>query len=67
MSNFKPNLPSGLIIYGADDRITPSSSYEFVKLVPNVKLIEIPNGGHYVHQQQYEAVNSHIDAFLSAF
>ncbi len=56
-----------LIVHGADDPVVPLAVVERAqRLIPDCRLIVIPDCGHLAPLEQPEAVSSALDAFLQA-
>jgi pimeloyl-ACP methyl ester carboxylesterase len=55
-----------LLIWGAEDMLTPLTQGErLAALLPNARLISIPNAGHQPFEEAPEAFNQALIAFLS--
>jgi pimeloyl-ACP methyl ester carboxylesterase len=55
-----------LLIYGKDDIETPVKTGEQLKkAIPDSSLEIIPNGGHFIHQEQTTLVAGLIEGFLN--
>ena len=55
-----------LVVWGAEDKVNrPSGGPALAKTMPNCRLLEIPNAGHWVQWEQAELFNSAVIDFLS--
>jgi pimeloyl-ACP methyl ester carboxylesterase len=55
-----------LLIWGKDDRITPPSvAKEFESLLPNTRLVMIPQCGHAPMMERPEEFNVVLEQYLS--
>lgn len=58
-----------LILYGENDIVLPTLAAEMRRLkndLPDAQIVSIPNCGHYLQEDQPEAVARHMVEFLSA-
>lgn len=65
-----PWLPSiklpTLLLCGVDDAISPVAEMRSVAMaIPGAKFVEIPRAGHMAPMENFEAVNSELQAFLA--
>lgn len=62
----KINVPS-LLVFGADDQVTPPSIGEFMREnISSAELVKIDAAGHYSNLEQPAAFNDALTAFLTA-
>lgn len=55
-----------LVVWGAEDKVNrPSGGPTLAKTVPNCRLLEVPNAGHWVQWEEAELFNSTVIDFLS--
>jgi 2-hydroxy-6-oxonona-2,4-dienedioate hydrolase/4,5:9,10-diseco-3-hydroxy-5,9,17-trioxoandrosta-1(10),2-diene-4-oate hydrolase len=56
-----------LVVWGAEDKVNrPSGGPMLAKVIPNCRLLEVPNAGHWVQWEEAELFNSTVVDFLGA-
>jgi len=56
-----------LVVWGAEDKVNrPSGGPTLAKTMPNCRLLEIPNAGHWVQWEEAELFNRTVVEFLGA-
>jgi pimeloyl-ACP methyl ester carboxylesterase len=55
-----------LLIWGEQDvALVPELSQELTAWVPDLRVVRLPEAGHWVHQEQPEQVNQALIEFLA--
>lgn len=55
-----------LVVWGEEDPVLPISlTADMHRIIPNIRLKFVPDAGHFVHEEQPEAVNALLLDFLS--
>lgn len=54
-----------LIMYGSEDKVTPARwHHDMQNMIPQARLIELPDTGHLITMEKPQQVNQHLDDFL---
>lgn len=60
-------MPQVLIVHGENDRLVPASnSRRLALLLPNSKLVVMPQTGHIPHEERPQEFLNTLQAFLEA-
>ena len=55
-----------LIMYGSEDKVTPAGwHHDMQNMIPQARLIELPDTGHLITMEQPQQVSKHLDDFLT--
>jgi pimeloyl-ACP methyl ester carboxylesterase len=53
-------------MYGSEDKVTPARwHHDMQNMIPQARLIELPDTGHLITMEKPQQVNQHLDDFLT--